>query len=77
MKSKIQNFIQDPILYDVDCCFVVIMSHGNQGVSVEETNIVTYDNGLYPTYDLISNFSSMNCPALIQKPKVFLFQTCR
>lgn len=77
MQEQIKSFTDHPILTQVDCCFVVVMSHGVQFSEGGATYVVSSDDQLFPTHDLISAFSNEHCPALKKKAKVLLFQNCR
>ena len=53
-------------------CAVIIMGHGFDGVIFgrdgEKVNI---------RMDILDQFSNENCSAMIDKPKMFVFQSCR
>lgn len=55
---------------DADCFLVSVMSHGGQGV-------IYANDQHYPPERLWSNFTSIKCPSLAGKPKIFLVQACR
>ncbi|XP_058644271.1 caspase b-like [Onychostoma macrolepis] len=67
---------------DSDSTFVVIMSHGSRinnrdailGVHYHEKN---NPKDVYFVDETFSHLNSVNCPALIHKPKVILIQACR
>lgn len=57
-------------LKNTDCLVVVILTHGNQdGVFATDR--------LMKIKTLMDHFSAENCPELMLKPKVFIFQACR
>ena len=53
------------------------MSHGKGGSQNEGTLIYTSDGKFIASEEVISYFNNRGCPALIGKPKIFLFQFCR
>ncbi|CAL4169370.1 unnamed protein product, partial [Meganyctiphanes norvegica] len=65
-------FTRDPELQEVDSCIVIIMSHGCDGRS-----FYTSDNHYLPINDVLEKFNNSQCPALMGKPKIFIFQFCR
>ncbi|OXU20628.1 hypothetical protein TSAR_006461 [Trichomalopsis sarcophagae] len=81
IKKKVREFSQMKELARVDSVFVIISSHGSGERGKQETEIQGIDYEL-PTYesifctDIIDNFTAMQCPSLINKPKIFIFQTC-
>ncbi|XP_073697605.1 caspase b-like [Garra rufa] len=63
-----------------DSTFVVIMSHGKRINNRDAILGVHYPgnpNDLYFVDKTYSHLNSLNCPALIDKPKVILIQACR
>lgn len=57
-------------LEDTGCLVVVLLTHGNEDHVFATDRSVTIKK-------LMDNFSAENCPELILKPKVFIFQACR
>uniref|UniRef100_A0A4X2L1L6 Caspase family p20 domain-containing protein n=1 Tax=Vombatus ursinus TaxID=29139 RepID=A0A4X2L1L6_VOMUR len=56
---------------DVSCCLVTLMAHGGKGF----INTV-FDERVNLT-DIFEMFNNENCPALQEKPKLFVIQACR
>ncbi|KAF7994576.1 hypothetical protein HCN44_004048 [Aphidius gifuensis] len=81
--DEIRTFSQNPDLNYVDSCFVIISGHGSRNKYVEESYISGIDshvnnrNGNVYWSEIISYFSHDKCEALRNKPKVFIFQSCR
>lgn len=71
----IEDLIRSDYLKQIDsfiCCF---QTHGDL---YNNQTIMEFSDGLtMPTEYIISKFSNVNCPALINKPKVFFFPFCR
>ncbi|XP_036068328.1 caspase-6-like [Oryzias melastigma] len=55
---------------DADCFLLVFLSHG-------ENNYVYTHDGMINIQDIIHAFRGDNCPSLVGKPKIFIFQACR
>lgn len=67
---------------EADSTFVVIMSHGARIENRDAILGVLYHKELNPedvyyVDETFSRLNSVNCPALIDKPKVILIQACR
>ncbi|XP_028416249.1 caspase-7-like isoform X2 [Dendronephthya gigantea] len=66
----------------VDCIIIVVLSHGSGGVSDDSSDDARCDrimgvDGQYVAVDeLLSPFRRYN-RSLVDKPKIFIFQTCR
>uniref|UniRef100_A0A8B9PUE5 Caspase 9 n=1 Tax=Apteryx owenii TaxID=8824 RepID=A0A8B9PUE5_APTOW len=61
----------------LDCCLVVILSHGCQ------TSHIQFPGGIYgtdgkaiPVEKIVSYFNGSHCPSLRGKPKLFFIQAC-
>ncbi|XP_057241375.1 caspase-9 isoform X2 [Malurus melanocephalus] len=61
----------------LDCCIVVILSHGCQ------TSHIQFPGGVYgtdgkpiPVEKIVNYFNGSNCPSLRGKPKLFFIQAC-
>ncbi|KAF1521158.1 Caspase-9, partial [Eudyptes sclateri] len=61
----------------LDCCIVVILSHGCQ------TSHIQFPGGIYgtdgkpiPIEKIVNYFNGFNCPSLRGKPKLFFIQAC-
>ncbi|NWX72000.1 CASP9 protein, partial [Alca torda] len=61
----------------LDCCIVVILSHGCQ------TSHIQFPGGVYgtdgkpiPIEKIVNYFNGSNCPSLRGKPKLFFIQAC-
>uniref|UniRef100_A0A8C0TAV6 Caspase-14-like n=3 Tax=Canis lupus TaxID=9612 RepID=A0A8C0TAV6_CANLF len=56
---------------DVGCCLITLMSHGENGfIKMEDGEKVNLQ-------DIFEMFNNKNCPALQEKPKIFIIQACR
>lgn len=80
MKQTIDHFVDDrknAMLRRTDCVVVAVMSHGEEGSTKESSQIVTSDIKYLSVAWILEQFNSRNCPALINKPKIFIFQICR
>uniref|UniRef100_A0A8C3WJH4 Caspase-14-like n=1 Tax=Catagonus wagneri TaxID=51154 RepID=A0A8C3WJH4_9CETA len=55
----------------IGCCLVTLMSHGEEG-------FIKMNNGENVSLeDIFEMFNNKNCPALQEKPKIFIIQACR
>jgi len=74
IKKVVLEFVEslETLHRDKDMCAVIIMGHGFDGVIFgrdgEKVNI---------RMDILDQFSNENCSAMIDKPKMFVFQSCR
>ncbi|XP_043298286.1 caspase-14-like [Cervus canadensis] len=56
---------------DIACCLVTLMSHGEEGfIKMKDGEKVSLE-------DIFEMFNNKNCPALQEKPKIFIIQACR
>ncbi|KAI7807172.1 caspase a [Triplophysa rosa] len=76
MDEAIKKFAQRDEHKNSDSTFVVIMSHGMLGV-ILGINYDKENNDLFPIDNIYKHLNSVNCPALLDKPKVILIQACR
>ena len=69
----------DKLLKDHDCLVVVLMGHGDRYHISVCNDAKQRDDGLrYKSItDVIGMFDGANCKDLLNKPKLFLVQTCR
>ncbi|XP_063228179.1 caspase-2 [Bacillus rossius redtenbacheri] len=74
MRRQIFEFAQLPDHSKVDSCVVSVLSHGHAGM---ETNLVSTDGCSLSVEWVISQFKNEACPQLQNKPKIFIFQSCR
>nr|CAD7406356.1 unnamed protein product [Timema poppensis] len=77
MKKRIVEFAQMQSHENVDSCVVSILSHGEADGDVRATYIITADGEKLSTEWVIEQFKNQNCPLLVDRPKIFLFQNCR
>lgn len=70
MHQKLQD-VADIDHSRFDCFMVAVLTHGVNG------KLYSTDGDLIAVQDITKYFDGNNCPALIGKPKVFLFQACR
>ncbi|XP_014715118.1 caspase-14-like [Equus asinus] len=56
---------------EIGCCLVTLMSHGENGfIKMKDDERVSLE-------DIFEMFNNKNCPALQEKPKIFIIQACR
>lgn len=56
---------------EIACCLVTLMSHGEKGfIKMKDGDKVSLE-------DVFEMFNNKNCPALHEKPKIFIIQACR
>ncbi|XP_037382609.1 caspase-14-like [Talpa occidentalis] len=56
---------------EIGCCLVTLMSHGEKGfIKMKDGEKVSLE-------DIFEMFNNKNCPALQEKPKIFIIQACR
>ncbi|NXN18768.1 CASP9 protein, partial [Indicator maculatus] len=61
----------------LDCCVVVILSHGCQTSHIQFPGaIYGTDGNLIPVEKIVNYFNGSNCPTLRGKPKLFFIQAC-
>ncbi|XP_051748097.1 caspase b-like [Ctenopharyngodon idella] len=80
--AAVRNFAASPGHRDSDSTFVVLMSHGDIIQNKDAILGVNYHRQRNPkdyffVDDIFTHLNSVNCPALIDKPKVILIQACR
>ncbi|XP_039272871.2 caspase-2-like [Styela clava] len=69
--NTLKNFSSWAKLAEFESCFIVLMSHGQDGI------IFGRDGKAVSLPDVYDLFSNEKCPHLQNKPKVFLVQACR
>ncbi len=82
IKMAVKNFSTRSGHRDSDSTFVVIMSHGDSIDYRDAILGVHYHpsrnpSDVYFVDETFSHLNSVNCPDLIDKPKVILIQACR
>ncbi|XP_045435392.1 caspase-14 isoform X1 [Pipistrellus kuhlii] len=56
---------------EISCCLVTLMSHGEKGyLKIKDDERVSLE-------EIFEMFNNKNCPALQEKPKIFIIQACR
>ncbi|XP_063273205.1 caspase-9 [Prinia subflava] len=61
----------------LDCCVVVILSHGCQASHIQfPGGVYGTDGKAIPIEKIVNYFNGSNCPSLRGKPKVFFIQAC-
>ncbi|KAK1332574.1 hypothetical protein QTO34_007257 [Cnephaeus nilssonii] len=56
---------------EISCCLVTLMSHGEKGyIKIKDDERVSLE-------EIFEMFNNKNCPALQEKPKIFIIQACR
>jgi len=71
IKEVIHSFARKEELGSVDCLAVAVLSHGNH------ERVTGKDGGTISEFDIIEAFNSRNCPAMANKPKLFILNACR
>ena len=71
MKRIIREFASKPEHRDCDACFVIVMSLGYSN------SVFSSDNLTIETEWILTQFNNEHSPALREKAKVFIFQSCR
>lgn len=83
MRAVLDTFSKDPKLSHVDSMMVAVLTHGGHGDFMYGVDARRGDDGrpVPGTYieatDMQSFFTSCNCPAMRDKPKLFIGQFCR
>nr|AAG45230.1 Caspy2 [Danio rerio] len=75
IRRAVENFSKRREHEDADSTFIVIMSHGTRIDNKDA--IVGVSDDVYFIEETFAHLNSVNCPALIDKPKVILIQACR
>ncbi|NXG45253.1 CASP9 protein, partial [Psilopogon haemacephalus] len=61
----------------LDCCVVVILSHGCQASHIQFPGaIYGTDGNLIPVEKIVNYYNGSSCPSLRGKPKLFFIQAC-
>ena len=76
MDEAVKRFSKHPDLAKTDSVFVVIMSHGVKGF-LAGIHHKKEDPDMFPIDNIYKHLNSVNCPNLINKPKVVIIQACR
>ncbi|XP_064642498.1 cell death protein 3-like isoform X2 [Lineus longissimus] len=71
IRTAVRQFAVKPQLNQVDSCVFAIMTHGENG------EVYGVDDELVPLDSLVQLFEGEHCPALVNKPKMFIIQACR
>ena len=71
MDDKLQRFAQKVEHREAEMGVIIVLSHGG------EDGICGYDENFLKTEDILKRFTGDNCPGLLNKPKLFIFQSCR
>ncbi|XP_035757807.1 caspase-9 [Egretta garzetta] len=76
MVSELQKLAQQDHSA-LDCCIVVILSHGCQTSHIQFPGSVYGTDGKpIPIEKIVNYFNGSNCPSLRGKPKLFFIQAC-
>ncbi|XP_052059080.1 caspase-3-like [Mytilus californianus] len=71
MEEKFNDIKNDKIsLKEAGCLIVALLTHGNE-------NSVYMTDESVKIKNVMDYFNAENCPELIMKPKIFIFQACR
>ncbi|GLH07615.1 Caspase Dronc [Gryllus bimaculatus] len=77
MKTKIEEFAQMEEHKRAHSCVVAILSHGFSGDEPGSTDFAATDGLKLSSSWVLECFNNYNCPNLMRRPKIFIFQTCR
>lgn len=72
MRSIIKTFSASEVHKHVDSAVVIILSHGKSGDLIYGTDAETVS-----MERILKCFNNENCPALLNRPKMFFVQACR
>ena len=75
MLHKISSFADWSGHAAAEACFVIILSHGSRHGAKDV--IYSLEGEMLATDEIEEIFSNKNCPDLVRKPKVFIYQACR
>ena len=78
--GHISKFLDQFKVKNVDCCIVVVMSHGSEGyfMTVDPEKHSNSDSNRVGIWnELLPLFNNRQCPQLVEKPKIFIIQACR
>lgn len=73
--SLIKQLVSSHWLRNTDCLVLTLMTHGN--MREDSTLVEFHDGSVTKVENILRQFSNVDCPALFNKPKVFLFPFCR
>lgn len=76
IKNKLTKYAGNKELKLYDVAVFVFMSHGYEDVYRQSIIKGTDEEPVEESW-IVGQFSNKNCEALRNKPKIFLFQTCR
>ncbi|XP_015914624.1 caspase-3 [Parasteatoda tepidariorum] len=72
MKENMEKLAKSDVLKIVDCCFIIILSHGYYNNVIHDTHFCELRK-----QEVCDIFNNINCENLRGKPKIILFQACR
>ena len=71
--EEVKDFLHHLKYVEVDMVTLVLMGHGHGSKDCIEG----IDEGEVEFEDIFNEFTNRNCPELMNKPKLFIIQTCR
>ncbi|TRY71023.1 hypothetical protein TCAL_10833 [Tigriopus californicus] len=71
IRNQLENFQNIITCKNPPFIVVVVMTHGES-----EGKLLTH-NGSVTDTEILSRFNGENCPVMLRKPKIFIFQACR
>ena len=71
MDDKLQRFAEKVEHKEAEMGVIIVLSHG------DEDGIYGSDDEVLKTDYILKRFTGDNCPGLLNKPKLFIFQSCR
>jgi len=82
INDVLDNVVRNPELETHNALVVIILSHGGEDGIIFCRDFESDGNGnpakgIIKDEDIINKFNNKNCPALVGKPKIFLFSCCR
>ncbi|XP_053169829.1 caspase a-like [Scomber japonicus] len=79
IEEAVKKFSKHPKLEHTDSVFVVIMSHGEKtavhGVNFDK-NKEDKEQDKFLIDDIFTHLNTLNCPKLLNKPKIIIIQAC-
>ncbi|KAK4875469.1 hypothetical protein RN001_011891 [Aquatica leii] len=73
----VREFKSSPNIVGCDMVFVIVMGHGETEKCSDVAEVIGTDNETVSTRWIEEQFNNINCKALQNKPKIFMYQMCR
>ncbi|KAF5273982.1 hypothetical protein FQA39_LY01098 [Lamprigera yunnana] len=75
--NVVTNFKMSSKIVGCDMAFIIIMGHGKTNKCIDISEVIGTDNESVSSKWIEEQFNNMNCRALQNKPKIFMYQMCR